>query len=320
MKPSRTVRWLLLAGITFAIGTLLLLTIGRRYARNEVISQLAQINGAPVTVETIDFGFRRHYVRGVQMLQAGGGNVPWLTVDSVELELSIWEALRGRTMPNSVVVADASVLLQFDQDGTLLTRLPVWQDRPDLSASAMSADLINGRLEIQQPGRDPLTIKAVDLRLRPVKDQLQVAGSVGDLLGSKWLLSCTADPRSKQASWKAATDSLRVDTQIVDKLPLVPANLSGDLAFAVATPVQATGAYEPDRELQYRFQLSPSDMDVAAQDLALTDGRGDIVIENGSVTVSHLSARIVRRKCSPRWQSRSWCHAAGDSCRANRSC
>jgi hypothetical protein len=304
MKFRRRLRWTLVVCSGVLAVVLIAVAAGRWYLRREILSQLTAFNGAPVVVDRVELGFRRQAARGIQLFEGEpegvgegkgeGKQPPWLTASRAELELSVWEALRGQKVPRRITVEDVNVVLQFDDRGDLLTRLPMASDGRDWKLPAGVVDAVNASVEIRQRGRRALAVRSIGLQLKQQDATLQATGRVGDLLGAEWTFGGRIDVATQRATWESATKRLRIQSNDLAQLPFVPVESLPGVSFAAVTPVAISGRFAPGDDLHYQMELAPESfsVDVARADLRLTNGRGKIVAEDGVLSLTELQGDV----------------------------
>ena len=114
---------LLLVGLAAFQGCRSLLA--SQYVANKVMARLSKTYGVPVTLKSVDLGFRGTSIRDLRLYAAGQEASPpaepWLVVDQVDTDLTLWQALRGQTNLHHLTLKGTSVTLHFAADGRLLT-------------------------------------------------------------------------------------------------------------------------------------------------------------------------------------------------------
>src|SRR5262245_35600193 len=121
--------------LTVAVGLLaligVLVTVARIYlgshsAARQVAARLEATLGAPVRLQRLDVRSGGISLEGLEIFQPGAeaGNSPWLSAREVRTDVTLLDALEGRTTPGDIVLIEPALTLHFDQAGRLLTRLP----------------------------------------------------------------------------------------------------------------------------------------------------------------------------------------------------
>src|SRR5262245_66002701 len=103
----------------------LYLSSGR--ATQQITGKLEDVLGVPVRVGGVDVGIQGDStLSGLQLYEADGQrpDEPWLTVQGVRTDLSLIDVVRGDSSPQRVELTGAAVELRFDENGSLVTRLP----------------------------------------------------------------------------------------------------------------------------------------------------------------------------------------------------
>ena len=150
------------------------------YASEQVAARLSASLGASVQFQDIDLGFTGSSLSGIEVQErsAAAGSAPWLTIGSVDVDLSLWQLWRGTVDDGSVTLRDVRVVLRFDRNGRLLTRLP--EPPPGEAGPMPVVRVADGSLTIRREGRPDETIRNIAFEFRGDGMQLSLHGSVND--------------------------------------------------------------------------------------------------------------------------------------------
>src|SRR5262249_25562027 len=138
-----------------------------------------------------------------------------------EANVSLWQLLRGETLPSELVVNGAAVTLRFDAAGHLLTRLP----RPESKVEKLPLVRIHhAHLALQQEGRPDMVISGVELLLQPSDTGLVLLGNITDPNWGAWTVERgTLNRETNQVDLALKTvQSLHVTHGMLERLPIVP--------------------------------------------------------------------------------------------------
>lgn len=290
----------LLIVLVVAVGVIgIILLIARHYLSSdrvtaEVAARLEAILGVPVRLERASIGATGTTLSGLELLEVGAGpkDSPWLTVRTVDVDLSLPGLLQGRNTPNDVTLIGASLVLRFDRSNRLLTRLP--QTAHSTGGAFPLLRLHDGRLTLRQEGRADLVLTGIDAELRPDGDQLTLTGNVADPDWGDWSASGTLDITTRTAGLTLKTDHAPVTTARLRALPFVPARVWEQVQAEGDAPVAFTLRYDPAAgRLAYRVEATPSAarVHVAALDLTAEQVHGRLVVENYRVELHDLHGR-----------------------------
>ncbi len=149
----------------------------------QVSTRLQAMLGAPVEVDSADVGLTgSSKLHGLRIFEPGDDvkKAPIIAVDGATADVSALDLLRG-VSPGQVTLNGASVVLHFDADGNLVTRLP----RPKTTGGPMPRlHIDNGKLTLNQDGRKPMIVQGVQGDLTPDGADLKADGSVKDPFGA----------------------------------------------------------------------------------------------------------------------------------------
>jgi hypothetical protein len=283
-------RWLITLSGGGLLTLLLAVPAGNWFLRREVLRQVAAVAGGRVDLERVQVGWSHQVTQGLRV-SAPGEPREWIRIERAELDVSVWDALRGDTTPREIRVRGATVRIPLDADGQLLIPLPAAAPGP-LPFGRLS--LQDGTLEIRQPTREALIVRGIQLRAdcQGTRD-VSLHGTVEDALDASWRIELHSSDARQRFRARLETDLVSLDTAKIGRYPLVPP-ITGTLSAGCRTPVELAvdgGAREP---LSYRLQLAPVDLAVnlPGGPWQLSQGQGRVIAENGQITVREFRARL----------------------------
>ncbi len=276
---------------------------GRAYlasdgTRRQVESQLAEMYGGPVAVESASVGMvGDSSLHGVRLYEAGGSeSAPWAIFESVQSDVSALDILRGKT-PQAVTLTGAAITLNFDAKGKLITQLPETKSK---GGNFPTIQIEQAKVILRQEGRPEMVVTGVQAELHPKDGQLILSGTITDDHWGRWSLDGKVDTAASSLTTTLKTDRADVTQEKLDRLPVIPKAVWDVVNTSGPTPVEFTYRHEPGAQLpdRYRVVLNP---DGAAIDIKernkdnsgiLLPGRdvhGRIVIEDGEVRLEGVS-------------------------------
>src|SRR5262249_37194731 len=151
-----------------------------------VSDRLEERLGTTAEFDRLSIGFSSTSVSGLRIYEHGPAAEaePFVSVGDVNLSLSLLGALRGAS-PSDIHFRDAQVVLRFDRNGDLLTRLP--QAGADGVNSFPTIHIESGTLTLRQEGRADSVFQGIALKLEPTEHAVIVSGTVEDEAWGKWV-------------------------------------------------------------------------------------------------------------------------------------
>ncbi len=265
--------------------------------RRQVESQLAEVYGGPVAVDSASVGMvSDSSFHGVRLYEAGASEpAPWAVFESVQTDVSALDILRGKT-PQVDTLTGADITLTFDRDGKLLTRLPETKSK---GGNFPTIHVEQAKVTLRQEGRPEMVVSGVQAELRPQDGQLTLSGTISDDYWGRWSLDGKVDTAASSLTATLKTGHADVTQDKLDRLPVIPKSVWDVVNAAGPTPVEFTyrhesGAKLPDR---YTVVLNPdgATIDIKERDkenygvlIPGRDVRGRIVIEDGEVRLEGI--------------------------------
>jgi hypothetical protein len=221
--------------------------IARQYLRSghvasQVATRLEKLYGGPVRVESVDVGLSSSTLSGFELferesedkgavppLETSESGTPWLTVGSINADVSLWDLIRGQAVPKHVTLKNPRVVLRFDPEGQLLTRLPMpagnRTDSFDLS-SVPTVDIQQGEVVLRKVGHPELVARDVNIQLtRQEGGKLLISGTTDATQLGKLVASGSLDVESGQAQVSVKTEGkAHMTNSLLNSLPYVPAS------------------------------------------------------------------------------------------------
>ncbi|MBV9123282.1 MAG: hypothetical protein JO112_07995, partial [Planctomycetes bacterium] len=263
-----------------------------RHAPALVASRLAAAYGGAVEIGAVEIGATSSSVQDLKLFEAGEKSVPWATVQDATADLSLTAVVQGETMPRHLTLTGAEVLLRFNKDGKLLTKLPSTKGEthtlPDVHVE-------NSRLILRQEGRPEMVLAGIGFELRPEGEKLTLTGAVEDAAWGHWSLEGTANRQQETASATLKTDNVHVTMALLKNLPLIPASTWQEVQVEDDTPVQVAVHTAPKEGVHYEIDLEPRSarVQVPSIDLSAQQAHGKVIVKDGLIQLRDVAGQAV---------------------------
>jgi hypothetical protein len=273
------------------------------HVAHQAAEQLAQMYGGHVEVDHADVGLKSSTLKGVHLYEADSspGRTPWMTLGKVRADVSLWELMKGTGSPRHLDVSDAQVLLRFDKNGKLLTRLPSREHAGGVGKGTGQVPAIrveHSQITLDKEGEQPLVVNDFKGSLRPEEDRLEISGEGNSPRWGKLVLNGTVDARTDAADVRLKTaGTVHVTQAMLDALPFIPASVWKDVQAEGDTPVQLKVTYDPEaNKYHYRVDMEPKHTRVVVPAAALhgSDASGKITVEDNVVKLRGIHGKAYR--------------------------
>lgn len=291
MKLKKWIPRLLVMLTALAVLASVLYFAVQNYAKHKVIAAIEEIVDGPVEVDQVRLGREQVVIRGLRVYQSDQHKSAWLMIDRAELGLGFRDVIRGESMPETATIHGAEIVLQYDEDGKLLTSLSPWQDGVEMRLREI--DVRRANVEIRQRGKTPLIAKQIDGKIRRTKD-IHIKATVGGALNARWNLEAHIRGDSFATNAELATNRLKFSTDQLAKLPFFPEEITRDVRASGISPIQLALQIDKSGEPKYRVEFTPSSLDVDIRDagLAFTGAEGRVVVQNDFVEFTGLRGDV----------------------------
>ncbi len=291
-------RLLIALGVLVVLG-LLLFEVGRRlltshYVTEQVASRLAKIYGGPVQVERVQIGVGGSSLQGLRLDPVGSaaGQEPWLVVQKITTDVSLWDVVRGAVMPRHMTLTGAAITLRFDREGRLLTELP---SESGTTIPIPEIHILGSQLTLEQEGRPAMKITGVAGTVQPENGTLVVSGSIKDPAWGDWTLQASWDRPAATGSARLSCPRLHLTQAKVESLPLVSSSIWEDVNHLQGdTRVELqVNCDSPGGKPQLRLTLEPiqTSVHIASIDLDGVLTAGSVIVEGDIVKLHNLIGR-----------------------------
>jgi hypothetical protein len=301
-RLSTVLRYYLpIAGAFLLVVVLVLFGIAKSYlsssaAAAKVSNRLEGALGMPVSIGKADIGVSGgSALTGVAGYEADGSqpDKPWVTAETIDADVAAVDLL-GDARPKEVTLTGLRVLLRFDKDGNLLTRLP-----HPLAAQGEAFPKVHvqqGQLTIDQAGRTPMIVTGFTGDVTAQGNQLTLTGTVDDPYWQRWAVTATADRDTGAVVLRLTTPRARVTQEALERLPFVHPAVWQNVQADGVTPVDFTLRFNTNaRGVKYRVEAEPVDTRVTVPVISLDadQASGRVVVEDALVELRDVKGRFV---------------------------
>lgn len=293
MKRRKWIRRLAYTSIILAVLAAVIAPAVPWIARRQLVAILEkQING-PVKVDRVSFRPKHVEVHGLQLFDGATPPRCWLSIDKATLDTTFWKAILGRETPKIATVDGMVGRFHLDKSIQLTTDFTPWADGFEFPFDQV--DIRNARVEICLADQPPFGLDRIDMTIRGPTEALRVDGHIVGSLGGTWDVSAKVNTKTLETEFHVASDSLPVATDSLADLPYVPAELLEQVCVMGDTSVRVAIQNTPDAGLRYRFAVTSDSLSIALpiEDLTVTDGHYDLVVEDGVLTLRDFHGQIM---------------------------
>lgn len=261
------------------------------YAAEQVAARIGEAAGASVRIAGLDLGFSRSTLTGLEICERGAaaGSPAWLTIGSVDADLSLPQLIRDDLANGSVTFRGVRVTLRFDRDGRLLTKLPAPTGKGQGALPLVRLE--DGTVTLQQEGRPDETFHNIALELRHDGPQLLLSGAIDDPHWGPWnVIGSRASMSAPVALNLKTRQPVHVTPALLKRTPFVPANVWQQVTCEGDTPCEVALQFNPASQLNYRVALEPRNtrVYVRAIELNAESAQGNVVIADDVLTLENV--------------------------------
>src|SRR5262249_9118008 len=147
------------------------------YVTGRAAAALEKLYGGTVRVGSADIGLHGTVLKRVELFEKGDGpgQQPWMSIDRLETDLSLWDILHGG-QPTKVVVRGVTVHLRFDDNGPLLTQLPTPPNSAEPLPPLPEVQVTDSRVLLVGTKDRQLLFEQVEATLKPDGTRYDLAG------------------------------------------------------------------------------------------------------------------------------------------------
>jgi translocation and assembly module TamB len=265
------------------------------FAAREVAEQLQSLLGGRVEVGAAHIGLEgESSVQDITAYDTTDNPRPWLRIRGVQADLSVARILT-HTQPTNIQLDGAEVVLHFDSDGHLVTRLPSSKGgaRP-----LPHLHIKEGELTLAQAGRDPMVLHGVTAEVTAGADgEMKIEGRVHDPYWSDWSVDGRYAPEQNTASLVLDTKSCDITMAKLRSVPFIPASVWEQVQVEGETPARVALDFKLGEEkpsVHYRVELSPhhTHVRVASINLEADRANGKVVVDDNVVKLDNVVGEV----------------------------
>jgi hypothetical protein len=266
------------------------------YSRSESAALLVQQKleerlGAVARFDRMSVGLSGTTVSGLKLYERDNGtdSEPFISVGEAEVDVAAVGAVLDRS-PSLIRLNNAHVLLRFDSNGDLVTRLPKGNGT---GGAIPTVRIESGQLTIRQEGRADSVFHGIDLTIAPGDQALTIAGTVEDEAWGKWNVE-GAIPLTGSGTGRVTFETANphhVTPDLLCQVPFVSPNAWTHVRLEGTTPARIDLKLDMATEhLAYRVALQPTrtTVDVPSIGLTFANANGQLVAEEGVVSLTDV--------------------------------
>jgi hypothetical protein len=207
----------------------------------------------------------------------------------VDVDLSLWQLLRGALNEGAVTMRDVRVVLRFDRDGKLLTRIP--EPPSGESRPLPVVRVADGAFTIRRDGRPDETFRNIALELQGDGPQLQMHGSVNDPDWGPWAVLGNKASASAPLAFNLKTKRpVHVTPDLLRRTPFVTSTVWDNVTCEGDTPCELALQFNESSPMNYRVTLEPRNTKVyvRAIDLRSSEASGKVVVADDILTLENV--------------------------------
>jgi translocation and assembly module TamB len=233
-------------------------------------------------------------VRGIEAFAEGEQNKPWLRIDDATTDLSVLSVLRGQG-PKEIHLKGARVVLRFDSDGHLLTKLPSGK-KGAAPTTLPRLHLEGGELTFDQEHRAPMIIRGLKAEVVSTGNDMKLDGTITDPFWGDWKASGAFDSGAGNGHIVLDADKLAVTMRKLKSIAFVPPSVWDEIEVEGTTPAKLwlnLGSSGGTTSVSYRVEIAPRDarIKVPSIDLEAAHSHGKAVVADEIVDLNQLQGK-----------------------------
>lgn len=263
-------------------------------ATRQVAEHLQEMLGGRVEITGAQIGLTGDSsVSGIEAFAEGDDKKPWLRIDEVKTDLSVLSLLRGAS-PQEVHLQGPRLVLRFDADGHLLTKLP--SGKKGGPTKLPQLHLQGGDLTLDQEHRAPMILRGLNAEVVSKDNAIHLSGTVTDPFWGDWKAQGDFDSGAGKGTVALDADKLAVNMQKLKAIAFVPpsvwqeVHVEGTTATKVRLDFNTSG---DNASVRYRVEISPheSRIEVPSIELVATQAHGNAVIADEIVDLDNVHGK-----------------------------
>jgi uncharacterized protein involved in outer membrane biogenesis len=277
--------------------------LSSRQVADRVAARLQDLLGGRVRVASADVGLADgSFLEGVEVYEpeAEPAAEPWLTAARVDADVSALGLLKGHDLPHRITLTGAAVVLRFDRQGHLLTRLPVHHQKGtpgDLNpANVPGMDVELGQITFKREGEPDFVVRRVNANLAAEGGRLVLTGTAANSLWGEWALGGAFKEGGKEVAVTLQSQgNVHLTQAMLDGLPFVSPLLWQEVRIPEAdTAGRIALRYDlPGKAFHYRVELEPrrTRVEVPGIHFQAADAAGKVTVDDAQVVLRGLRGR-----------------------------
>ncbi len=270
------------------------------HAKRLASEQLSSLLGGNVRVTELEAGVGSTEVRVEVLGQPatdGGAPAQPIVTGTVRADVGTIGLAAGSS-PSTVTLSNARVTLHFDKDGNLTDRLPEPQGQG--GGEKLPAITVKGAaVTLKQEGKPDFHAAGIDVSVTDDGKVLKIAGRASDPTWKGWKLSGEWSKAGGSGSIVLQTeDRVAVTPELLKSVPFVPPETWQWAVLTADTTCTVKIDRGADKRVGYRVELDPRNarLTVPPIELTTTDTTGQVVVENGVVTLTDVNGQTAGGK------------------------
>ena len=288
-------------GIILVLGFIAKTYLRSTAVRGQVQAKLQEAIGGPVEVGEADIGFSSSSISDVQIRETEKPKEePWLVVGNIATDLNVFSVLRGAAMPNEVTITGAKVLLRFDREGALLTKLPEPPKQAgDSTTSLASLPLITlkeSQMTFRKEGSEDMVAENVSMTLTRSEQGAAASGSFESKKWGKWTAKGEANDPAKRVEVRLISDGrVKLTEAMLVQIPFVPAKVWRACRISAGeTNCTLTLGYDMAKgAIRYKADMEPTNtsVEIPAIDFEAQEAHGKVTVDDNLVTLRDVEGK-----------------------------
>jgi hypothetical protein len=296
----RLLRWrvivpaVLLLAVVAVVGVMLYTRSGA--AARMVGEKLEARLGTTTKFGRLAVGVNSTTLSDLHVFEAGGSAAaePFLSAGEIDLDVGAVGAARGRD-PSEIHFRDAKVLLRFNRNGDLLTKLPTAGGTTGGGLPILRIE--SGTLTIRQEGREDAVFRGIDLTIAESDQVIKLTGTIEDEAWGKWTAEGVVPTSAQAKPGRVVLQTVspqRVTPELLRKVPFVNPNAWAHVGLSGTTPAKLELTFNAATDqVDYRVSLQPTDttVNVPIIGLSFTNATGGVTAEAGVVYLTDVHGK-----------------------------
>jgi translocation and assembly module TamB len=229
-------------------------------------------------------------VHGIEVYEEGKPEKSWLRIDDAIADVSALSALCGQS-PNYVHLKGARVVLHFDRDGHLLTKLP--SGKKGAPTAMPRLRIQGGELTLHQETRSPAIFRGLDVEVASSEGGLTLTGKIGDPFWGDWKLGGSFDGDGGKGGLTLDAEQIAVTMPKLKAIPFVPLSVWNEIHVEGTTPAKVRldlASNDGKPNVRYRVEIAPRNarIKVPSINLEASEANGKAVVADEIVEVHHV--------------------------------